>query len=259
MTKFKYNDNNYFADKAYSQSDLKTVLESPWLLWVNKHNGGMRKRPTPPMISGTIDHAAVLEPERFAKEYVVCKARNTTAGKQEVADAIQAGHNPITSAQHAEALGVARSIREHPWASALFKDGQPEVSVYGEDLATGLAIKGRLDWFDGDTVVDLKTVGNGGASKKSFTNAIGKYRYHLQAAHYLTISQAKRFVFVAVEREFPYQVGVYELDQDAIDEGMFLRKTALETVAFCVASGQWPGYTPNQIETISLPTWAYSS
>ena len=50
-------------------------------------------------------------------------------------------------------------------------------------------------------------------------------------------------MFVVVEREFPFQVGVYELDDDALAEGRYLRRQALDLVAQCVAFNDWPGHT----------------
>ena len=144
-------------------------------------------------------------------------------------------------------------------AKQLLIDGQPEVSVYGQDVGTGLQVKGKLDYLDGDRIVDLKTVGVGGASPAAFTKQIANFRYHLQAAHYLDLAQAKTFIFLVVEREPPYQIGIYELDDDALAEGRWLRKKALDTVAFCRAANSWPGYTPNKPQTLSLPAWAFDS
>jgi len=259
MAQFKYGDDAYFDHPAYSQSDLKTVLDCPQLLWEMKHNGGQRRKPTASMISGTIDHMCVLEHQKFLETYKVCGPRNTKAGKADAKAAQAVGLEPITAAQFLEAAYVKGAIRAHPVANELFSNGQPEVSVYGEDAGTGLKVKGKLDWFDGDRVVDLKTVGPNGASPAAFTKQIASFKYHLQAAHYLELTQAKTFTFVVVEREPPYQVGIYELDDDALAEGRWLRKKALDTVAFCRAANSWPGYTPNKPQTLSLPAWAFDS
>ena len=260
MAQFKYGDEGYFDDPAYSQSDLKAVLDCPQLLWEMKHNGGRRKLPTAAMQSGTIDHMAVLEPDKFDKTYAVCGPRNTKAGKAAAKAAEDAGLEPITQAQYVEAHNVNAAIRQHPLAKQLLADGQPEVSVYGEDASTGLKVKGKLDWlWDDQTIVDLKTAGPGGASPAAFTKQIVNFKYHLQAAHYLELAQAKAFIFLVVEREPPYQIGIYELDNDALAEGRWLRKKALDTVAFCLAANSWPGYTPNQPQTLSLPSWGFDS
>jgi hypothetical protein len=254
-----HDDKGYFDDPAYSQSDLKAVLDCPQLLWEMKHNGGRRKLPTAAMQSGTIDHMAVLEPDRFDKTYAVCGPRNTKAGKAAAKAAEDAGLEPITQAQYVEAHNVNAAIRQHPLAKQLLVDGQPEVSVYGEDASTGLKVKGKLDWFNDDRIIDLKTVGPGGASPAAFTKQIVNFKYHLQAAHYLEMTGAEAFIFLVVEREPPYQIGIYELDDNALAEGRWLRKKALDTVAFCRAANSWPGYTPNQPQTLSLPSWGFDS
>ena len=255
---FLYEDKNYFSNSAYSQSDLKTALESPWLMWVRKHNGLAPTKETPAMRSGTIDHMAILEPERFRQTYkLLDKPRTTKEGKQQAKEIADAGLTPITLSQQIEADGMAQAIREHPWASKILKDGHPEVSVYTKHHATGLNLKGKLDWFDGERITDLKTVPVGGASKANFAHQVAKYKYQLQAAHYLEISGASEFLFLVIEREFPFQIGVYELDEEALAHGQLLRNKALETVAFCQSANSWPGYTPSAPETISLPTYAF--
>lgn len=252
---------DYFSAPAYSQSDLKTVLDCPQLLWELKHNGGRRKKPTPAMQSGTIDHIAILEPDKFEKTFKTCGPKNTKLGKAQAKAAEEAGLEPITHSQYVEAHNVLLAIKKHPLAGELLTDGHPEVSVYSTDVFTGLDVKGKLDWLsnDSDTIVDLKTVSGGGASPIAFAKQIVNFKYHLQAAHYLELAQAKRFIFVVVERDFPYQIGIYELDEAALSEGRWLRKKALDTVALCLASNYWPGYTPAKPQTLSLPPWGFSS
>ncbi len=97
--------------------------------------------------------------KKFLETYKVCGPRNTKAGKADAKAAQAVGLEPITAAQFLEAAYVKGAIRAHPVANELFSNGQPEVSVYGEDAGTGLKVKGKLDWLDGDRVVDLKTVG----------------------------------------------------------------------------------------------------
>lgn len=259
MPVFLHNDPDYFGTPAYSQSDLKTVLDCPQLLWELKHNGGRRKKPTPAMQSGTIDHMAILEPDKFEKTFATCGPKNTKLGKAQAKAAEEAGLEPITESQYVEAHNVLLAIKKHPLANKLLTNGHPEVSVYSTDVSTGLDVKGKLDWLGDDIIVDLKTVSGGGASPTAFAKQIVNFKYHLQAAHYLELAQAKRFIFVVVERDFPYQIGIYELDEAALAEGRWLRKKALDTVALCLASNYWPGYTPAKPQTLSLPPWGFSS
>ena len=73
---------------------------------------------------------------------------------------------------------------------------------------------------DDDLVVDLKTT----SSVKSFTSSIRKFVYDRQAAYYLRglqtnniVSPDARFLFVAVEKDDPYEIAMFELDQSIMD------------------------------------------
>ena len=252
----------YFDHPGFSQSDLKMALDSPRMLWEMKLKNGRVERPaTPAMREGTIIHSAVLEPRYFNNTYAVCGPRNTKAGKEQALQALEQGLDPITEAQATKARDIARQVHKHPLASELFADGLAEVAHFDRDEATGLQVKGKFDWLcdSGRAVVDLKTVGAGLAAPEAFAKQVANFKYHLQAAHYLDLAQADRFVFVVVEREFPYQIGVYELDDDALIEGRQLRRKALDIVKQCQSFNNWPGHTDDQIQTISLPSWGYAA
>jgi hypothetical protein len=80
--------------------------------------------------------------------------------------------------------------------------------------------------------------------------------YQLQAAHYLAGTLAKRFIFVAVEKNYPFGIGVYELDAEALIHGSIARHNALQRIQDCRAIGEWGhGYTDG-IQTLQLPGWA---
>ena len=52
-----------------------------------------------------------------------------------------------------------------------------------------------------EIVYDGAETGEGGANPDKFTRSIVNFHYHLQAAHYLQATGAKRFIFIAVEKE----------------------------------------------------------
>jgi hypothetical protein len=113
--------------------------------------------------------------------------------------------------------------------------------------------KCRPDWFDGTTIVDLKTCQD--ASPASFAKAVANFGYQIQAAHYLAGTLATRFIFVAVEKTAPYAIGVYELNTEALIHGSIARHNALQRIQDCRAINEWPGYTDG-IQTLQLPGWA---
>ena len=248
---------DYFNDPGYSQSDMKQALESPELLHWMKHGGGRAQRkPSPQMIEGTLAHACILEPDKFNATYKVCGPRNTKAGKEEAKEAIESGRQPITRAQYEKALDMNIAVNDNLLCNSFFVDGLAEQSFFSEDDRTALPMKARLDWItENDTIVDLKTVAAGGASPANFAKQVANFSYHLQAAHYLEMSGMQRFVFVVVEREPPFQIGVYQLDDDAMAEGRYLRRKALDLIANCQVFNDWPGHTPLKPQTLSLPNW----
>jgi len=250
---------DYFSHPGYSQSDLKAALDCPLTLYEFKHKGGRQKLPpTPAMLEGTMLHSLILEPEEYIRTYAPCAPRNTKAGKEQAKELEALGMKPITQAQADKNTDILLRVRQHPTVSELLSQGQAEVSLFDVDEATGLQVKGRLDWLNGDTIIDLKTVGSGKAGPTEFAKQVANFKYHLQAAHYLELAKADRFIFIAVSREFPYQIATYELDSFAINEGRHLRRKALNLIASCEESNEWPGYT-SDVQSLSLPSWAYST
>lgn len=250
----------YAKHAGISQSDCKTALESPAKFYEFKYrNGRAKQKPSAAMLDGIIDHAAILETERFFEDFIVCPPRNTKLGKERAAEIEKAGKTPITAAQAHNAGEIILRIGDNEIVSELLSTGEPEVSIFDKDQETGLEIKGRLDWLTGDgVIVDVKTVGEGKAGPHDFAKQIANFKYHMQAAHYMELAGAERFIFVAVERSYPYGVGVYELDAPALAEGAALRRKALRLIADCEQNGVWPGYTP-EIKTLSLPSWGYDN
>jgi exodeoxyribonuclease VIII len=234
-----------------SKSVLDRVAISP--AHARAYLDGQRTETTPAMAFGTALHAAVLEPEQYAQTYVTFSGdRRTKQGKEDYA-ALQASGATIIDSSDAERIAaMSEAIRRHP----LFVDeGMHEASVFDTDEATGLAVKARPDvWIrERGVVFDLKTTED--ASPAGFARSVARYRYHVQAAHYMALTGASRFVFFAVEKAQPFCVAAYELDADALSVGRALRDRDLAAMASALEFNTWPGY-PAQITTISLPRWA---
>jgi hypothetical protein len=245
---------DYHADPAVSASHLHAVAASPYHYWSR-----FLAPDRPPSVQtaamklGSLTHCAVLEPDELSKRYAVCLPRNTKAGKEMESEMAAAGIESVTSTDMDQALAMAASVRSHQAAAALLRDGKAEQSFWWDDIPTGLRCKCRPDWYTGSTIVDLKTTTD--ASPKGFAKSVAQWRYHVQQNHYLAGTFAERFVFVAVEKTYPYAVGVYELDMAAAMSGEAERRTNLQTIADCRAIDEWPGYS-NICETLRLPSWA---
>jgi hypothetical protein len=209
---------DYHADPAISASHLKAVMQSPYHYW-SRFLDPQRPtvEPTSAMRLGSLAHCAVLEPDELSKRYAIAPDRRSNAGKAAAAEMSANGIEAVSEPEMALALSMADAVRQHPYAAALLADGKAEQSFWWDDKATGQRCKCRPDWYQGTTIVDLKTCQD--ASPNAFARACATFAYHTQAAHYINGTFADRFVFVAVEKTYPFCVGIYELDAAAMAAG----------------------------------------
>jgi exodeoxyribonuclease VIII len=212
----------YHADPAVSASHLHMVARSPYHYW-----------------------ARYINPDRITPEPTAAMRLGSLKGI-----------TPVSAGDMDAALAMASAVRSHQAAAALLRSGQPEQSFWWDDSDTGLRCKCRPDWLNGATVVDLKTTTD--ASPAGFAKSCAAFRYHVQASHYLAGLPAERFIFIAVEKTYPYAVGVYQLDADAMQRGDELRKQNMRMIADCRAINEWPGYSTT-CESLSLPKWAFTT
>jgi exodeoxyribonuclease VIII len=247
----------YHAHAAISKSGLDRMDQSPahYTSWLSEP-----KKETPALVFGGAAHCIILEPEEFLSRYISAPDgidRRTKDGKAAWAEIEATGKTILSADDWKKLFDISCSISAHPVANELLSDGIAESSVFAELL--GVPVKCRPDWLhDNSVIVDLKTTENAGPN--AFSKSVANYRYHVQAAFYSDICQEigldiKAFVFIAVEKNPPYAVSVYELDFDSIEVGRTLYQRNLETYRRCLEADHWPAYSQS-IETLSLPRWA---
>lgn len=219
------------------------------------------KAPSAAMDLGTALHVAVLEPARFAKEYVAAPKcdRRTKDGKQAWAE-FESEHpaaNVMDASDFIDVLKMRESLYRHPIAAAMLRSfGHNEVGVVWQNEETGLQCKGLIDRispFDGWTwVIDLKKVRD--ASRHGFSKATKTYHYGAKAAYYLdgcnfVSPRERRFAWIAIEDYPPYAVAVYEPDDTAIAVGRSKYMRWLRLYQEAIETNTWPGYDA-QIEAL---------
>lgn len=217
---------------------------------------------------GQAGHVAVLEPERFVAEYVPAPKfdKRTKEGKQGWAD-FQIEHADktcIPAEEHEACLRMRDAVWAHPTASELLKGtGLNEVSALWEDPGTGLRCKARIDRLTSlaGWPVDLELKTSRNAARSSFSRDLHSFFYHQQIAMQLdglnTLAPHERKgVFVVMEKERPFAVAVYEIEEDALTLGRDEYQAHLAQFAECVKTNRWAGY-PDGIDYISLPPWAF--
>ena len=238
---------DYYAAEAISNSGLSAIARSP----VHFRYG--QKIDTPAMQQGRAIHTAVLEPEIFRETYALAQGRRNKS-----TDKIE-----LTALEWETCKGITDAIGRHPTCQKLFAEGAPEESIFWHDPDSLLLCKGRPDWthygIGADSrpyLLDLKTTKD--ASPAGFARAVENYRYHVQAAFYLdgwraaTGRWCDEFIFIAIEKEPPYAIGLYRLPEWKIEEGRNLYHRALATYEWCRDHDEWPSYSE---DIITLDTW----
>lgn len=214
---------------------------------------------------GTAIHTAILEPADFGKRYMVSPSatKRSKADRELWAKAEETwpGVEFRPEEELTEIEEIAVLVRAHPTVSRLLDTKLRELSIVWVDEETGLTCKARLDAvtrYAGYTwIVDLKTCED--ASPSEFSRSIGRYCYHVKAAHYRTglatlMPAERKFVWVAIEKKPPYGIAVYEVSDGLLAQGEEERYAYLAQWAKAKESDYWPSY-PTDISPIDLPRW----
>lgn len=220
--------------------------------------------PKPHFDFGTAAHTLILDD---GPEIAVCEFNSwrSKAAEEAQEEARARGAVPVLESQYVELQAMARVVRDHPVAGALFAPGtgHAEQSLYWLHHGTGVTLRCRPDWLRPDQVVDYKTTT--AADLDSIQRDVWKYGYHIQAAWYLAGVKALGlcdpdpwFRFVFQEKTAPYLITIVELDTVALDIGKRFAEMAIYAYAECTASGEWSDYMVDarpRLPEITLPAW----
>lgn len=225
--------------------------------------------PQPPRKVFDFGHAAHTKVLGVGAEIVAVQANDwKTKAAQAERDAIRAeGKVPLLQREVEVVDAMAAALRRHPLAAALLDPnrGDAEQSAFWEDPTTGVWCRARFDWLPWTTnngpllVGDYKSADS--VDPGHFARSVANFGYHQQRAHYeaavreLGIHPDPVLLFIAQEKTPPFQVGVFELDQEAVRVGAARNRQALEVYAECTETGVWPS-GGEEIQLISLPRWA---
>jgi len=247
-------DAQYRASDGVSKSDLDRIAPE---------NGGSPAHykaataqptsPTPAMMLGTALHCAILEPQRFADEYVNTGAADKRAkAYKDAAEAI--GERALT-AKDAEWLdGMRSAVWDGDDANAaaarklLTLEGDTEVSAYYR-TAHGLLMRCRYDLLTAEVdgrvfAADVKKTKD--ASPREFAKSVWRYRYHVQAAYYsdiyygITGKALSSYTIIAIEEAPPHAVQVYAISDEDMALGRELYERDLLMLKRCVEADDWP-------------------
>lgn len=239
----------YAAIPAVNFSRLKKLAASP------KHYRANHNRDTASRVVLRAMHAAILEPEAFARDFAVCNMRRderTAAYRAWLDDHYM--QQPLTVGEHAEVLAVRDAVLAHPEAARLLAGCATEMTMTWDE--GDMPCKGRLDALGAGRIIDLK--GYGTTDPREVARAIARGWHHVQAAHYVAGARAQglavdRYYLITYETDPPYDVAVFDITS-WLGIGERVRQEWLTTLRLCERTEQWPGRCPG-VEVLEPPEW----
>lgn len=238
-----------------SSTDLRKLLRSP------AHYRAPSASPSQAQEIGTLVHECVLEPDMWK----ACRRsspkidRRTKEGKAlaewQAAQELEHGIKFVSEDLFEQCEAIARSVHSSVGSTRLLADGVAELSGFTTLLDTNIRI--RPDYLKDDVIVDLKTCQD--ARPEAFIRSIFQYGYDVQCSLYLSAAEAidgkkRDFMWIAVEKEAPYGVCVYQASQEVITRGRQLYEQAIRTYVDCSTWDIWPSYT-KEIQTVRIPRY----
>lgn len=228
LEKFK-SDEAYYADKEYlSNSMLKLLRQSPTKFHLMRE--GKWSYPSASYFDvGTALHALFLEDTdktilwngtRRGNDYKEFKAEHSDKlilPKKDY-DTVHNMHDKLRKLTEVEELMGLR-----------FEAEVPGIMDHITDSFAKIKLKGKADalCFDGDSnyLVDLKTTAK---SLEDFQKSARWMLYNQQAYLYSKIFGVDDFYFLVIEKEFPYEVGIFKASDEFLYSGQMQFDTSIK-------------------------------
>jgi hypothetical protein len=246
----------YEAIDALNQTSAKLLLKAPAKYAHDKANP---RKDSKALREGIMTHAAVLDPEAFAKFKPEPEADKRTKEGKEVhaywASTLQPDDIRCKADEYDNALSYADAVKQ-AMARYNIVPVATEVMLKADYM---VPIKGSIDLIAEDGYVyDIKTTAEEATPKGFGRQLIWSDDFKLQAAWYLLLCKLnfgvrpKGFRFLVVEKEAPFLTAVFELHPDLIAEGETLMMSAIKAYEVCKSFNEWPAY-PTEVITIARP------
>lgn len=256
----------YHADPAISHSQVEVFRKSPRLFNARFIERSIVREESDSLRVGTYVHSLVLEPESLGQYVVAPKCdRRTTTGKATWASFVEGatGKTVVDAEEWALANAIAESVLANGLARTLLSgtilDGSTkEESIFWTHPTEFLELRARLDCVKPNMIVDLKTARD--SSPEGFAKAAANWGYARQAAWYREAYRQMHgddadFVFIVVEKEPPYCIGIYDLDPAWLERAHQQNEAAIRDIARRLDTEDWSSPQENRITTLAPPAW----
>lgn len=272
---------NYHDDySAVSASMLRVLMASPLTFYRRFIAKDLPQEESDAMRFGTMFHTSVLEPDTFGDHYTVMPdfhldAGNVTA-KGERSDSKATAYYKAKVKEYAtensgkqfvskDEIDLVSRMSKMCWNhkdlhQLLTSDAVIEEPIYWEK---DIRKKCRPDLVSRNyrVVLDLKTCDE--ANPAAFASKIAKLGYFIQAAWYRealrhSVGYDFRFVFAAVSKKEPHEVGLYEIDSEDMEWAENKCQELVGELVRRTDEDDWFSCWQNGINTLKLPNWVKS-
>lgn len=258
----------YGEIEAVRSSDLKLLLKSPAHYKAEKD--GFGKPPSPQLQHswdvGDAFHAALLEPDRFEKDFILMPTFSGKGSKLEKETWLldHPYQTYLTEEDYQLINNMKVSVMNHPEARQLLnEDGLTEVTGIFTEPEFNVPCKIRVDRLNKirGIPIDLKSSGVEIYPESAWSRRAYNLDYHISGYFYtrglslIAGANHTSFIHIVVEKDYPHGVMVYEMTEDLLLYGGADVNNALRIWRECTDSGEWPCY-PTGIHTLGLPKWA---
>jgi hypothetical protein len=255
----------YLRVKAVSNSQLGILAtRSPAHLKHQMEHGNHTQ--TQSQVFGSALHSRLLTPELYVRDYARRPAKGyakTHSKADQDAYALWLKRHgdkaPVPHDDFDAIEAMAKSVQNNQKFVNLLKPIPThwrEVSLYWKDDIGG-PCKARLDAYNEelDCILDLKTTRS--AHPSQFAKAIRGYGYYRQAAFYMRAARAcglqpKHFVFIALEKEPPFAMGLYRITDASIAMADRELRELLNQYSVSKSTDKWPDYG-TEVQDIEVP------
>lgn len=173
--------------------------------------------------------------------------RRTKEGKLLYASYQSTGKKLISQEDYDRICNMEVNLRRDELIKPMMQGGSNEVTLVGE--LYGVKVKARLDRIteDGD-IIDLKSM-NDIPKRRNFRSTVFSFKYYIQQAYYSLLleeitGKRPKFYFIAMEKNAPFSVRVFTLDETFMKKGIDEVKKGLTYYKACVKEDFWPAFPP---------------
>lgn len=257
----------YCKVDAVNYSSLKHMKRSPLTYRYFKDNPISA---TAAMILGGHTHRMLLEPNKVG-DFAIwgeMAGQNVRRGKvweDFQAEAFATGRQVITKDELGSMVNISAAVRKSAIAMRYLDGGHAEVTAVWKDPKFNRACKGRFDkliMIGGRMhIVDLKTCRD--SQPFRFGNEAYRMGYHIQLAMYqegyrILMGEAPVMVEIAVETKPPYEITVFNVNDDVLWKGMDDYTRLMKMLSESERTGNWPPAEESMTD-LTLPSYAYGS